>query len=107
MPPVTDDDTLTLKEAAEEVGVKPDTLRRWAKTGVIPGVDGSKGFPRAAVATAKIVHRLRERGHSLQEIRKASQEGRLAYGFLEDLFPSAGRATRSSSCPRRPASRRR
>ena len=88
MAPVTDGDTLTLKEAAEEIGVTPDTLRRWAKTGVIPGVDGTKGFPRAAVATAKIVHRLRERGHSLQEVRKASQEGRLAYGFLEELFPS-------------------
>jgi adenylate cyclase len=86
---VTDDDTLTLREAAEVVGVKPDTLRRWAKTGVIPGVDGSGGFPRAAVATARIVHRLRERGHSLQEIRRASQDGRLAYGFLEELFPSA------------------
>jgi adenylate cyclase len=82
------DDTLTLKEAAQEVGVKPETLRRWAKTGVIPGVDGSGGFPRAAVATARIVQRLRERGHSLQEIRKASQDGRLAYGFLEELFPS-------------------
>jgi adenylate cyclase len=83
------DHTLTLKEAAEEVGVKPDTLRRWAKTGVIPGVDGSGDFPRPAVATARIVKRLRERGHSLQEIRKASQDGRLAYGFLEELFPSA------------------
>jgi adenylate cyclase len=80
---------LTLKEAAQEVGVKPDTLRRWAKTGVIPGADGTHDFSRAAVATARIVQRLRERGHSLQEIRKASQEGRLAYGFLEELFPSA------------------
>jgi adenylate cyclase len=88
VPRVSDDGTLTLKEAAEEVGVKPDTLRRWARTGVIPGVDGNNGFPRAAVATAKIVARLRDRGHSLQEIRKASQEGRLAYGFLEDLFAS-------------------
>jgi adenylate cyclase len=87
-----DDGTLTLKEAASEVGVKPETLRRWAKTGVIPGTDGSAGFPRAAVATARIVRRLRERGHSLQEIRKASQEGRLAYGFLEELFPSTAPA---------------
>src|SRR3954454_20752854 len=86
---MSDDGTLTLKEAAQEVGVKPDTLRRWARTGVIPGVDGSGGFPRAAVATARIVQRLRERGHSLQEIRKASQDGRLAHGFLEELFPPA------------------
>jgi adenylate cyclase len=86
---VTDDGTVTLKEAAQEVGVTPDTLRRWAKTGVIPGADGTNGFSRSAVATARIVARLRERGHSLQEIRKASAEGRLAYGFLEELFPSA------------------
>jgi adenylate cyclase len=89
---MSDDVTLTLKEAAQAVGVKPDTLRRWAKTGVIPGVDGAKGFPRPAVATARIVQRLRARGHSLQEIRKASQEGRLAYGFLEDLFPATSPA---------------
>jgi adenylate cyclase len=82
------DGNLTVKEAAQEVGVKPDTLRRWARTGVIPGADGKSGLSRAAVAHARIVARLRERGHSLQEIRKASEEGRLAYGFLEDLFPS-------------------
>ncbi len=35
--------------------------------------------------------RLRERGHSLDEIRKAVEEGRLAYGFVEDLFPSPRR----------------
>jgi adenylate cyclase len=79
---------LTVKEVAEDIGVKPDTLRRWAKTGVIPGVDGNDGFTPAAAAHARIVARLRERGHSLQEIRKASEQGRLAYGFLEELFPS-------------------
>jgi adenylate cyclase len=82
------DGNLTVKEAAQEVGVKPETLRRWVRTGVIPGADSKSGLPRAAVAHARIVARLRERGHSLQEIRKASEEGRLAYGFLEDLFPS-------------------
>src|SRR3954452_24957482 len=89
---MSDDGTLTVSEAAREVGVKPETLRRWARTGVIPGTDGSGGFPRAAVATARIVHRLRERRHRLQELRRASQEGKLAYGFLEDLFPSASPA---------------
>jgi adenylate cyclase len=88
--PGVDDDALSFKEAAEQVGVKPETLRRWAKTGVIPGVDGKNGsLSPSAVATARIVQRLRERGHSLQEIRKASQEGRLAYGLLEELFPGA------------------
>jgi adenylate cyclase len=83
------EDTVSLREAADEVGVKPETLRRWAKTGVIPGVDGSAEWPRPAVATARIVARLRERGHTLAEIREAAQEGRLAYGFLEDLFPES------------------
>jgi adenylate cyclase len=79
---------IPLKEAAREVGVKPETLRRWIKTGVIPGTDSTAdGLTRAAVAHARIVARLRERGHSLQEIRAASKEGRLAYGYLEELFP--------------------
>src|SRR4051795_1482906 len=91
-PRMSEGHTLTVADAAREVGVKPDTLRRWAKTGVIPGVDGGDSFPRSAVATARIVKRLRERGHSLQELRKASQDGRLAYGFLEELFPAAAPA---------------
>jgi adenylate cyclase len=88
------EETVSLKDAAEEAGVKPDTLRRWAKSGVIPGANGSNGWSRPAVAHARIVARLRERGHSLDEIREAAQDGRLAYGFLEDLFPeSRGRKT--------------
>src|SRR5437763_491477 len=79
-------DTVTLKEAAELAGVKPATLKRWAETGVIPDVDGN-GWTPAAVSHARIVARLRARGHSLQEIRRASAEGRLAYGYIEDLFP--------------------
>ena len=30
--------------------------------------------------------RLRERGHSLKEIRTATDEGRLAFGYIEELF---------------------
>jgi adenylate cyclase len=79
-------DTVTLREAADLAGVKPATLKRWAETGVIPDVDGN-GWTPAAVSHARIVARLRARGHSLQEIRRASAEGRLAYGYIEDLFP--------------------
>ena len=79
---------LTLKEAADRAGVKPATLKRWAETGVIPGLNGRKpDWTPAAIAHARIVRRLRERGHSLEQIRGASKEGRLAYGFIEDLFP--------------------
>ncbi|MEA2421087.1 MAG: adenylate cyclase [Thermoleophilaceae bacterium] len=87
--PRVSDATLTLKDVAQDVGVKPETLRRWVKTGVIPGVRAGNRFTPAAAAHARIVARLRERGHSLQEIRQASADGRLAYGFLEELFPSA------------------
>ena len=81
----------TVKEAAELVGVTPATLRRWAKTGVIPELRGADdGWPASAVAHARIVARLRERGHSLEQVRRAGKEGRLAYGFVEDLFSPDG-----------------
>jgi adenylate cyclase len=80
------DEHLTLKEAAERVGVSPSTLRRWAETGVIPEVDGSGGWTAAAVAHARIVARLRERGHRLEHIREAGRQGRLAYGYIAELL---------------------
>ena len=85
------DEGLTLKEAAERAGVRPDTLRRWANTGVVPAPDGDTWSP-ATVAQARLVARLRDRGHSLDAIREAAKQGRLAQGFIEDLFPT-GRAT--------------
>ncbi|HEX5896717.1 MAG TPA: MerR family transcriptional regulator [Thermoleophilaceae bacterium] len=79
-------ESLSLKEAAERVGVSPGTLRRWAREGVIPEVDGTGEWTTAAVAHARIVARLRERGHKLEQIKKAGEEGRLAYGYIEELF---------------------
>ncbi len=79
---------MKLREAAEEAGIKPETLRRWVRSGVIPQLDGdNEEWPAAAVAHARIVGRLRERGHSLERIREATSQGRLAYGYIEDLFP--------------------
>jgi adenylate cyclase len=80
-------EALSLKEAAERVGVSPSTLRRWADAGVIPEVDGHGAWTEAAVAHARIVARLRERGHRLDQIREAGREGRLAYGYVESIFP--------------------
>jgi adenylate cyclase len=77
---------LSLKEAAERVGVTPATLRRWAREGVIPEVDGTGEWTTAAVAHARIVARLRERGHKLEHIKEAGEQGRLAYGYIEELF---------------------
>jgi adenylate cyclase len=91
---VTEDGLLSTKEAAEAAGVNPATLTRWAKTGVIPERRGDEdGWTPSAVAHARIVARLRERGHSLQEVRRAGEEGRLAYGYVEDLFTAGATPT--------------
>jgi adenylate cyclase len=79
-------ENVTLKQAAERVGVTPATLRRWAESGVIPNVDGTREWTPAAVSHARIVARMRERGHRLEHIRQAGEQGRLAYGFIEGLF---------------------
>lgn len=84
-----DDDRRTLTEAAERVGVAPATLRRWARDGLIPG-HGSDGWTGAAIGQARTVARMRGRGHSLEEIRRATEQGRLAYAFVEALFPDVG-----------------
>ena len=68
-------------------GVSPQTLRRWAQDGLVPRARDGR-WTRAAVAQARIVARLRERGHSLEEIRGAMESGRLAFGFVEELLPA-------------------
>ena len=61
----------------------------------------------AALAQARIVARMRARGHDLDHVRRAAKEGRLAYGYLEDLFPGADEAsTTSPTPPPRPGSSR-
>jgi DNA-binding transcriptional MerR regulator len=72
---------VSLSDAAERVGVTPVTLRRWIRQGLIPQYDGE--WTRAAIGQTRVVARMRERGHSLEQIRTATEEGRLA-------APSAG-----------------
>ncbi|HEY5319066.1 MAG TPA: adenylate cyclase regulatory domain-containing protein, partial [Solirubrobacteraceae bacterium] len=64
----------------------PATLRRWAAQGVIPQYRGA--WTPEAAAQARVVARMRARGHSLREIRRATHEGRLAFAYVEELFPS-------------------
>jgi adenylate cyclase len=84
-----DEERLSPKEVAARAGVTPATLKRWVEKGLIPG--GKKatkdGWTPAAAAHARVVARLRERGHSFDEIKQATKQGRLAYGLLEDIFP--------------------
>jgi adenylate cyclase len=77
---------LSLAQAAREAGVSPQTLRRWGEAGVIPRYRGR--WTRAAAAHARIVARLRGEGHSLDEIKRAGEDGRLAFGYVEELFPA-------------------
>jgi adenylate cyclase len=82
-----DDGGLTLQESAARAGVSPETLRRWANQGLIPNYRGDGTWSPSAVSRARLVARLRERGHSLKEIETATKEGRLAFGYIEELFP--------------------
>ena len=88
---MTSDGVMSRSEAARRVGVTAQTLARWGQDGLVPqGRDGR--WTPAAVAQARIVARLRERGHSLDEIRRAIESGRLAFGFVEEILPTQERA---------------
>ena len=85
---MSDAEPLTLPDVARRVGVTPTTLRRWIATGLVPsGQDGV--MTAAAVAQARVVARLRERGFSLAAIREATASGKLASSYIEGLLPDA------------------
>jgi adenylate cyclase len=78
------DEHISLSEAARRSGVPASTLTRWAEEGIVP-VRGAKWTP-AAAAQARVVARMRDRGYSLEDLKEAGREGRLAFGFAEELF---------------------
>src|SRR3954451_25164180 len=78
-------DHISLSEASRRAGVTASTLKRWAEEKVVPVRRGR--WTAVAAAQARVVARMRERGHSLEDLRRAGREGRLAFGFTEDLFP--------------------
>ncbi len=79
--------TISLSDAARISGVSASTLKRWVRAKVIP-VKNDRWTPTAA-AQARVVARMRERGHSLEELRRAVRDGRLAFGYVEDLLPGS------------------
>ena len=83
---------LTLAQVAARAGVSPGTVRRWLARGLVPGYDGT--WTPAAAAYVRVVARLRARGHTLEEIKLATDQGQLAPGPLEELLRgSDGRYT--------------
>jgi adenylate cyclase len=75
---------ITLAQVAARAGVSPGTVRRWVKEGLIPQYNG--GWSAPAARQVGIVARLRERGYTLEQIREASDSGRLALGGVEDYL---------------------
>src|SRR5262245_36524508 len=79
------EERISLSEAARRSGVSASTLKRWAEDRIVPVRKGR--WTAAAAAQARVVARMRERGHSLEDLRQAGREGRLSFGLAEDLFP--------------------
>ncbi|MGZ5342124.1 MAG: adenylate/guanylate cyclase domain-containing protein [Solirubrobacterales bacterium] len=83
-----DEDHISLDQAAKISGVSLSTLKRWTREQLIP-VKGGR-WTRAAAAQARVVSRMRERGYSLDSVKDAAKEGKLAFGYAEDLFEVPG-----------------
>jgi adenylate cyclase len=84
------DERISLTEAARRSGVPAVTLKRWAEEKIVP-VRGGR-WTAAAAAQARVVARMRERGYSLEDLKEAVGEGRLAFGIAEELFAEDGEA---------------
>jgi adenylate cyclase len=82
--PASPSGELTLAQVAARAGVSPPTVRRWLRMGLVPGYDGR--WTPASAAYVRVVARLRARGHTLAAIKRASDNGQLAIGPLENLL---------------------
>ncbi len=75
---------LTLARVAQRAGVSAGTVRRWVKDGLVPQYEGD--WTPAAASQVRIVASLRERGYTVQQIREATQSGRLVFGYIDELL---------------------
>jgi adenylate cyclase len=90
---------MTVTDAAAAVGVSADTLRRWIRAGVVPEYEGA--WTPAALGKARLIKRLRDRGYTLEQIRRATEEGRLAFGRILELFDTGGQTYTRRQATRR------
>ena len=80
------EERISLTEAARRSGVPVSTLKRWAEERIVPVRRGR--WTAAAAAQARVVARMRDRGYSLEDLKAAGREGKLAFGITEELLPS-------------------
>jgi adenylate cyclase len=80
------EERISLSEAARRSGVPVSTLKRWAEEKIVPVRRGR--WTGAAAAQARVVARMRDRGYSLEDLKTAGREGKLAFGITEELLPS-------------------
>jgi adenylate cyclase len=82
------EERISLSEAVRRSGVPASTLKRWAEEKIVPVRRGR--WTAAAAAQARVVARMRDRGYSLEDLKTAGREGKLAFGITEELLPSEG-----------------
>ncbi len=95
----------TLTDVARSLSISPATLRRWVTKGIVPLRDGV--WTPAALAQARIVARMRHRGHDLDQLRARGQGGPARLRLPRGPLPGAGRPSTGSRTPlARPGSSR-
>ena len=75
---------LPAAEAADRAGVSLSTLRRWVALGLFPKHDVSDGWGPSAIAQARSLVKLRDRGYSIEQLQEAIAEGRIV-GYADEL----------------------
>ena len=67
------DERISLSEAARRSGVPASTLKRWAEEKIVPVRRGR--WTATAAAQARVVARMRERGYSLEDLKRPGARG--------------------------------
>ena len=96
---------ISLNQAARIAGVSPSTLQRWARAGVIPVKKGR--WTTAAAAQARVVGRMRERGHSLESFAARFARAAWRSATSRTCCPGGSASYPARRPPSRPTSRRR
>jgi adenylate cyclase len=77
------EEIFTVSEVAELTGISAATLRRWQSRGLFPGMEAGEWTP-AQIAQARTIARMRERGHSVDDLVAAVRSGRMV-GYVDEL----------------------